>query len=283
MPAALHTPAGWPPWVVDPLFDAALAAARVGRPFAISGVQGSGKSTLARQIAERAASAGLRAAVLSLDDVYLDRPAREHLGRDVHPLLATRGPPGTHDVDLACEVIDRTMAGGTVRLPRFDKATDRRSPESHWPMVSTVDLMLLEGWCLRVPAQAAGELRDPVNALEADEDPGGTWRRYCNGALAGDYRALWERLPFLAVLQAPSFEVVPDWRWQQECGLHAAAPCSTKMTRSGIQRFVQVFERLSRHALAVLPPLAGCVVRLDEDRRPLSVEAGGAGLPTMPA
>ena len=100
MTATLHA-AGFPPALVDHLLDVALAD---DTPFAIAGVQGGGKSTLAAQLARAARARGRRAAVLSLDDVYLDRPARAALGRDVHPLLATRGPPGTHDVPLALDV-----------------------------------------------------------------------------------------------------------------------------------------------------------------------------------
>ena len=88
-------PDGFP----DRLVAEALAAARalpLPTPvFAIAGLQGSGKSTLAAQVAARARSEGLRVAVLSLDDLYLTRAQRQRLALDVHPLLATRGPPGT--------------------------------------------------------------------------------------------------------------------------------------------------------------------------------------------
>ncbi|NOU04542.1 MAG: adenylyl-sulfate kinase, partial [Novosphingobium sp.] len=57
----------------------------------ICGAQGSGKSTLAAALAQRLAAQGLRAATLSLDDLYLTRAERQALARDVHPLFATRG------------------------------------------------------------------------------------------------------------------------------------------------------------------------------------------------
>lgn len=281
MSAALHTSARWPGTVVQPLLGIARMAARAGQPLAIAGVPGSGKSTLAAQLAGAATAAGINAAVLSLDDVYLDRPERERLAREVHPLLALRGPPGTHDAGLACDVIDRLTSGGRARLPRFDKGSDRRLPESRWPLADGIGLLVVEGWGLRVPAQAAGALDLPVNVLEAHEDADGAWRRHCNAALARDYPALWSRLPTLALLHAPSFDVVPRWRWQRECALRRAggAPCA--MTRPDVLRFVQLFERLGRHALAVLPGLATHVVRLDARRRPLPADAAGAGLPTM--
>lgn len=264
----LHAADAFAPAVVHWMLDAALAGAAKGHAFALAGLQGSGKSTLAAQLVDAAAERGVRAVALSLDDVYLDRPERQRLARDVHPLLATRGPPGTHDVALACEVIDRLLQGDRVRMPRFDKLADARLPESAWPRAEGGGLVIVEGWCLRVPAQPTAQLEAPVNALERDEDPTGAWRRRCNDALAVDYAPLWSRLPRLAFLAPPSFDVVPEWRWQQECALQASRPGQAGMTRAQVGRFVQHFERVSRHALATLPALAAQVVSLDARRRP---------------
>ena len=72
--------------------DEALASGQRVPVLAISGLQGSGKSTLAAQVVELARTRGLRAAALSIDDVYLTRAQRQRLADRVHPLLATRGP-----------------------------------------------------------------------------------------------------------------------------------------------------------------------------------------------
>ncbi len=235
---------------------------------AICGLQGSGKSTLAAQVAYLAHSRGLRVATLSIDDVYLGRRDRLRLARRVHPLLATRGPPGTHDVNLACEVLDALRDGQATALPRFDKLADTRLPPSRWPRVGAVDLVLFEGWFLKTPPQSREELRDPINAVERDEDRDGFWRNHCNEALARDYPALWSRLDRLLFLQPPAFDVVPDWRWQQEMTLQAAQPRRRAMTRPQVERFVQLFERVSRQALRTLPALADTTWRLDAQRRP---------------
>lgn len=285
MPTSLHATACYAPDVVEAMLETALAQAREGRPFALAGLQGTGKSTLSAQVAAAAATRGVRAVVLSIDDVYLDRPARQALGRDVHPLLATRGPPGTHDVALACDVVDRLLAGAAVRLPRFDKIDDVRMPESTWPVVDGCGLVIVEGWFLRVPPQDRAALAEPVNALERDEDADGAWRRYCNDALARDFPALWSRLPHLVFLRAPAFDVVPGWRWQQECTLQALHPDRRAMSRPGVERFVQLFERLSRHALHALPSIADHTVRLDASRIPARVDLAAlvapAPLPTI--
>ncbi len=261
-PAACHSA----DFVAAVLDDALAHDTRV---LAISGVQGSGKSTLAMQLAVLASQRGLRAVALSIDDCYLGLRERQRLGRDVHPLLATRGPPGSHDVVLACEVIDRLRAGHPTRVPRFDKLSDQRLPPSRWLTVRGADLVVFEGWFLKTPAQADAALSAPINALERDEDCDGIWRAYCNEALARDYPALWARLDRLLFLQPPRFEVVPGWRWQQEQALQAAHPARATMTRPQIDRFVQLFERVSRQALRTLPGLAERTVVLDAQRRPI--------------
>lgn len=260
-------PAGYSPAFVAEVLDDALA--HDCRVYSITGLQGTGKSTIAAQLVELARERGLHAVALSIDDFYLDHDARVRLGREVHPLLATRGPPGSHDVDLACEVVDALREGRTTRLPRFDKIADRRLPHADWPSVDGADLVLFEGWFQKVPAQSPEALVAPVNALERDEDPHGIWRAYCNDALGRDYAPLWSRLDRLLFLQGPGFDQVPEWRWQQECTLQAAHPGRAAMTRPQVMRFVQFFERVSRHGWRLLPAIADRTRRLDGRRRPV--------------
>src|SRR5690606_7427374 len=187
------------------------------RVVGLCGAQGSGKSTAAAALVELLQRDGLPAAALSIDDFYLPRVARVELARTVHPLLATRGVPGTHDVELAQATIDQLALPGEVLLPAFDKARDDRRPRREWPQVTgALRVVILEGWCVGAIPQPEAQLATPVNALERDEDPHGTWRRHVNDALAGSYRTLFDRLSPLVLLQAPSFEVVQGWRAEQE-------------------------------------------------------------------
>jgi len=252
--------------------DDALSHREAGGPpvvLAISGLQGSGKSTLAAQVTDAARARGLAAATLSLDDVYLTAAARRRLAGHVHPLLATRGPPGTHDLDLAHATLDAIAAGRPVRLPRFDKLADDRLPERHWPALDApLDLLVIEGWCLGVPAEPDAALAIALNPLERDEDADGRWRRYCNDSLREHYPALWRRLDRLWLLHAPSFEIITRWRWQQEQALLAGAPGRTGMDQAQLSRFLAHYERVSRQALRTLPAIADHVVLLDEARRP---------------
>ncbi len=265
----------------DPQLVAALrtlvddAMVQGGRPLVlgICGAQGSGKSTLAEALAERLERDGLACAVLSLDDLYLTRAERERLARGVHPLLATRGPPGTHDTSLGIAVLDALKAGTPVRLPRFDKSKDDRVDPSGWPEVAgQCDVVLFEGWCVGALPQAAAALAMPVNELELTEDRNGVWRGFVNEALAGPYQDLFARIDRLVLLQAPSFEVVLGWRFQQEQELRArSGDNSAVMDRQQLPRFIAHYERITRYILAEMPGRADLVIKLDRDRRPIVI------------
>jgi len=268
MPSAnKHPTGGYSPEFVKRVLDDATEAGQ--RVFAIAGLQGTGKSTLSGQLTELARSEGRRVVPLSIDDFYLGHAERQRLAREIHPLCATRGVPGTHDVPLACDVLDALDEGRPATLPRFDKIADDRLPESQWPTVEHADLAILEGWFLKVPPEEPAALDDPINRLERDEDPDGTWRRWVNQALADDYPPLWQRLPHMVFLQGPGFDVVPRWRWQQEQTLQAQHPDRQAMTHPQVLHFVQFFERVSRQAMRTLPDIADRTIRLDAERNPL--------------
>lgn len=259
---------GFPETLAEQALDDALASGAAVPVLAISGLQGSGKSTLAAQVVARAQARGLNAATLSIDDVYLTCAQRQRLARQVHPLLITRGPPGTHDLPLAHAVLDAVAARQPFAMPRFDKLADERLPEAQWPQLQQpLDLLVFEGWFLGTPAQDDNALDSPLNALEREADADGRWRRWCNQALARDYPALWQRCNRLWFLQPPDFSVVPRWRWQQEQNLQAAQPGRHGMSRPQLERFVQYYERVSRQALHALPGLADHVVVLDGQRQ----------------
>lgn len=261
--------------VCEPL-AARIAGAAQGPGFTVGicGTQASGKSTLTAVTAHLLEARGLRVAVLSLDDLYLTRAERMRLAAEVHPLFATRGAPGTHDVDLGLMVLEALKGSGEVALPSFDKASDDRRPRSLWPRLQApVDVVLFEGWCVGAKPQPAEALADPVNALERDEDSQALWRTYANDALAGPYQHLFDRLDLFVLLQAPSFEVVLDWRREQERKLRErlareGGDASRVMSDAQVRSFIAHYERLTRWILAEMPCRADVVVSLDADRRP---------------
>jgi D-glycerate 3-kinase len=247
---------------------------QAGRPLliGINGSQGSGKSTLGEYLRLVLQwDWNLRAVVLSLDDVYHTKARRELLAREIHPLLATRGVPGTHDMELAGSTLQQLLqadVGVEVPIPRFDKATDDRKPEAKWDRVTTpVDAVLLEGWCLGIPPQQEAELLQPVNELEAREDPQGTWRRYVNQAIEREYLPLYRQVEQWVMLRAPSFDCVFNWRMEQESKLVPGANAQGVMDAEQVARFIQFFQRLTEHGLKALPPLVHHLFQLDDRRR----------------
>lgn len=238
----------------------------------LCGAQGSGKSTAAGALCHLLAHEGLPAAALSIDDFYLPRATRAQLARTVHPLLATRGVPGTHDVELALATIDSLAAPGVTRIPVFDKAVDDRRPHAQWRACEgPLRVVVLEGWCVGARPEDEAALATPVNELERREDPDGTWRRYVNQALQRTYPALFDRLAPLALLAAPSFEVVHAWRGEQERKLRErlereGGDTSRLMDDAGIARFIAHYERVTRHILAEMPRRADHVIALDARR-----------------
>src|SRR5579864_3119722 len=143
-----------PDEILAALIGKRLAELRSPKPLVVGlcGAQGSGKSTVSAALARRFE----QAVTLSIDDLYLGRAARGDLARQIHPLLATRGVPGTHDPRLGIEVLSALIRGESVALPRFDKAQDDRAPHENWPIVEAgCELVIFEGWCVGARPQQA--------------------------------------------------------------------------------------------------------------------------------
>ena len=231
----------------------------------LCGGQGSGKSTLTAFLNLVWSAMDVRSAGFSLDDIYLTRTERLRLAETVHPLFATRGVPGTQDVQLGIQTIDRLCHSDgtdTVPIPRFDKSIDDRAPQPSWTCQrGPVDILIFEGWCVGARPWQGSE--EPINALERDEDPKGTWREYINSELAGPYQDLFGRLDKLVMLKVPDMECVLAWRTQQEQQLRASS--GGGMSDDEIVRFVQHYERITRNLLQEMPARADCVLELGRD------------------
>ena len=239
----------------------------------INGAQGTGKSTLAKLLSSLLTNTGYRAANLSIDDFYYSKAKRQELANEVHPLLRSRGVPGTHDVDRALRLFEQICAAGPeqrIILPRFDKSLDDCRPEDVCEQIQgPVDIIILEGWFIGAKAQAGDELIQPINELEVNEDCDGCWRDYVNQQLAGSYQSLFEQIDMLLMLQAPGFEQVLKWRSLQEKKLRALSSkdASGLMDRQAIKYFIQHFERLTRHCMRTLPDSADRIFQLNAEHR----------------
>lgn len=227
----------------------------------IGGGQGAGKSTLARLLVQAGALRGRRIVALGLDDFYFTRAERGRLAATVHPLFATRGPPGTHDAARLLQVVEALRQAVSVAVPRFDKGTDDRAADR--TLSGPADTVVVEGWCIGAAAASGDELATPVNALEGQEDADGRWRRRIDAALAQDYAALHRELDELVFLAVPDLDAVLRWRTEQE----QERPPNRRMGQAALVRFVQHYERITRRMLTDLPGRADVLVALDPGHR----------------
>lgn len=238
----------------------------------INGAQGTGKSTAARILKILLEHGfGKRVCAISIDDLYLTREDRQELANSVHPLLLTRGVPGTHDVDLGLRILQSLQKAGSgteTAIRRFDKSRDQPFPaDDHEIFIGRPDFILFEGWCIGAVPEPLSALNTPVNELERREDGDAGWRRYVNRRLL-DYQPLFEKIDILAMLKAPSFDKVYEWRALQEKELESRLSAaelrnSRVMNREQLNRFLMHYERLTRWMLAEMPSRADFVFELN--------------------
>ena len=98
----------------------------------LAGGQGSGKTTISSiltLILQKYFK--LKVFKVSIDDFYKTRKDRKLLSKNKHPLLITRGVPGTHDVDLILKFFKKVKSKNfkNLKIPKFNKAIDDRYRE----------------------------------------------------------------------------------------------------------------------------------------------------------
>lgn len=256
------------------LIETILEPPATARPLIVGlgGPQGSGKSSTLARLSGRMAAQGIRIAALSLDDFYLPRRDRAVLAANIHPLLATRGVPGTHDIALLNRTIDGLIdadRAARIACPQFDKLADERMAREHWLLQpGSPHAIIIEGWCVGARPQPGARLAHAVNELEAREDPDGRWRSFVNDHLATGYADLFARLDYNMLLKYPDFDCVLGWRREQELGLARLNEDGHKpMSDDELHRFIAHYERLTRWMMEDEP--ADLVIEIGKDRVPI--------------
>lgn len=217
----------------------------------IVGSQGAGKTTLTHLLQLILTTLGYPTLSLSLDDFYKTYADREAL-RQTDPRLIWRGPPGTHDVELALQVCSqlRQPLSQPVAIPRFDKtAWGGAGDRSHWEFVQDVGIILFEGWFVGVRPIDPGqfETAPPPILTAADR----AFAQATNDRLQ-QYQPLWQCLDGLIVLDLVDYRLSQQWRWQAEA--RAIESGRSGMSEREVHQFVKYFWR-ALHPQLFIPPL----------------------------
>ena len=144
--------------------------AKKSKPYLIglSGGQGTGKTTIS-SILKIILTKYFRLNVfkISIDDLYKTRKDRISLSKKIHPLLKTRGVPGTHDIKMMLDFFKNSKKSKfkKMKLPLFDKSIDDRLPKKKWYEIKKrPDVIILEGWCVGAKAQKNREINYPIGS-----------------------------------------------------------------------------------------------------------------------
>lgn len=238
----------------------------------ISGAQGSGKTTLSKILKTLLNKIYNKSVItLSLDDLYLPKKRREILAKDIHPLLITRGVPGTHDIELGKQIFTKLLKPSPeleVKLPVFNKAIDDLLGEKDWIRVKNKpDIILFEGWCIGARAEPAELLKEAVNELEQYEDPDLIWRNYINMQLKEHYPSLFKFIDYHVMLRVPDMQSVFEWRQLQEIKLKNKQSKAHVMNNNELKRFIMHFERITLSMLQNMPTQAHILLKLNKQHQ----------------
>jgi len=219
----------------------------------LAGGQGSGKTTISSILFLILTKYfKLNVFKVSIDDFYKTRKDRKLLSRIEHPLLMTRGVPGTHDIDLMLNFFKKIKIKNfkTFQVPKFNKAIDDRYPKSLWTKIrSKPDIVIFEGWCVGAKPQTNAQLKKPINSLERAHDQNSMWRLHVNKQLKTKYKSLFKHLDGLLYLKAKNFNMLKNWRLKQERKLWVQTKNkkNLKIMSSGdIINFMQTYQRITQ-------------------------------------
>ncbi|KAI8054356.1 P-loop containing nucleoside triphosphate hydrolase protein [Syncephalis plumigaleata] len=219
----------------------------------LNGPQGIGKTTLTSALALQLTNAGYRVYLLSIDDLYMTHADQCTLATTTaNPLLARRGLPGTHDIDIGAEILEAFRNDHSdIRVPRYDKSLyngegDRCAEWTDWHVSSTASsaprILLFEGWCLGFCPIGHQEI---VSKLTTPSE--GVLHRYSlnqlswiNTILERYTHAWYSFLDLFVVLEAESLDSVYVWREQQEQALRQRTG-GNGMSPAVVRSFVDTF------------------------------------------
>jgi len=240
----------------------------------LAGGQGIGKTTITSIITIILKKYfKLNAFKISIDDFYKTRKQRILLSKNKHPLLMTRGVPGTHDTNIMLNFFRKIKVKKfkSLKLPKFNKAIDERCKKNLWYKIkSKPDVVIFEGWCVGAKSQNFRQLRKPINSLERIHDQTFKWRQYVNYQLETKYKKLFNKLDGLLYLRAKNFSLLRRWRLKQEKKLWLKSKNKKNlkiMNKDQVKNFMDTYQRITQQMFKDMPKYSSIIMNLNSSHQ----------------
>ena len=240
------------------------------RPYfvGLAGGQGTGKTTISSLIRIILIKYfRLNVFRISIDDFYKTRKERINLSKRVHPMLLTRGVPGTHDINMMLNFFrnSKSKKFKRLKLPTFNKAIDDRFNKKKWyDLKKRPDVIIFEGWCVGAKSEKNLTLKKTINSMEKIKDQKQVWRKYVNHQLKSKYKNLYSQLNCLIFLKAKNFSLLQKWRLKQERKLWVQSKVKLKiMSRGDVLSFMQTYQRITQNMFRNMPKYASVILNLN--------------------
>ena len=210
---------------------------------------------------------------ISIDDFYKTRKQRTLLSKNKHPLLMTRGVPGTHDINIILNFFRKIKVKKfkSLKLPKFNKAVDERYKQNLWYKIkSKPDVVIFEGWCVGAKSQNFRQLRKPINSLERIHDQTFKWRQYVNYQLETKYKKLFNQLDGLLYLRAKNFSLLRRWRLKQEKKLWLKSKNKKNlkiMNKDQVKNFMDTYQRITQQMFKDMPKYSSIIMNLNSSHQ----------------
>ena len=210
---------------------------------------------------------------ISIDDFYKTRKERISLSKRVHPMLLTRGVPGTHDINMMLNFFKKSKSKKfkRLKLPTFNKAIDDRFSKKHWyDLKKKPDVIIFEGWCVGAKSEKNVTLKRTINSMEKTKDQKQIWRKYVNDQLKTKYRKLYSQLNCLIYLKAKDFSLLQKWRLKQERKLWIKSKKSSNtkiMSKQDVLSFMQTYQRVTQNMFRYMPKYASIIINLNSNHQ----------------
>ncbi len=210
---------------------------------------------------------------ISIDDFYKTRKERISLSKKVHPMLLTRGVPGTHDINMILSFFKKAKSKKfkRLKLPTFNKAVDDRFSKKKWyDLKKRPDVIIFEGWCVGAKSENNITLKKTINSMEKAKDQRQIWRKYVNDQLKSKYKKLYSQLNCLIYLKAKNFGLLQKWRLKQERKLWVKSKVKSNlkiMSRGDVINFMQTYQRITQNMFKNMPKYASIIFNLNSNHQ----------------